>query len=96
MSAEHEGLESGELRAVMDLKLGIRARKAWAKILVKGRDAGLTEIQIRGFVTAGGLFVVDVRRQEIAADLGFDWEGAASFFETIAPIIIEMMAACGA
>jgi hypothetical protein len=98
MSELKEGLESldaGELQGVKDLKLGFRARKTWAKILVSASKHGLLEHQVRGFINGGGLFANDADRKTLATSLGFDWEGAAQFFATIAPIIMEMMAACG-
>jgi hypothetical protein len=73
----------------------MRVRRKWAQIVESSEAAGYTEAQIRGFVDGGGLFATDEKRKTLATALGFDWEGAASFFETIAPIIIEMMAACG-
>ncbi|WP_321377054.1 hypothetical protein [Trichococcus shcherbakoviae] len=96
MSAEiQEGLETSELQAVRDLKRGFRVRKAWSKILVKATENNLNETQVRGFINGGGLFAADADRKLLATSLGFDWEGAATFFATIAPIIVEMMAACG-
>ena len=89
-----EVLEAGEMQAVRDLKAGIRIRKGWAKILVTAKKNGLTEDQVRGFVAQNGLFSSDATRKNIATSLGFDREGAADFFATIAPIIMEMMAAC--
>ncbi len=90
-----DALEVGETQAIKDLKSGIRVRKAWKKIVKAGEKSGLSEDQIRGFVNADGLFANDSDRKVLAQNLGFDWEGAAEFFATIAPIIIEMMAACG-
>ena len=89
-----EVLEASDGRAIKDLRIGIRARKAWVKIIKAGASDNLTEDQIRGFVNAGGLFAKDEDRKALADNLGFDWEGAANFFATIAPIIMEMMAAC--
>jgi len=78
-----------------DRDLGLRVRRRWAEILVEAERAGLTEDQVRGFVNGKGLFANDANRAALATSLGFDWEGAADFFATIAPIIMEMMAACG-
>jgi hypothetical protein len=88
------GLETSELQAVKDLKLGFRSRKAWAKIVVKAEQHGISEKQFREFIQNGGLFANDANRKLLADSLGFDWEGASEFFATIAPIIMEMMAAC--
>lgn len=85
-----------EVQASRDRSLGLRIRHRWKEIMVHARRFGLTEDQVRGFVQNHGLFASDEKRRELAASLGFDWEGAAEFFETIAPIIIEMMASCGA
>jgi hypothetical protein len=94
MSEEME-LGSGEVQAVRDLKLGIRARRTWSKILAVATQHGLSETQVRGFVTGGGLFATDDARKSLTTSLDFDWDSAAEFFATIAPIIMEMMASCG-
>jgi len=77
-----------------DIKLGRKTRSKWRKILRLGKEYGIDESQIRGYVAGGGLHITDAARKKLAKSLGFDWEGAAEFFATIAPIIIEMMAAC--
>lgn len=86
---------SDELQATRNRKLGLRVRRRWGMILVYGERYGLSDEQIRGAVEANWLGADDAKRKQIAASLGFDWEGAADFFAEVAPIIIEMMAACG-
>jgi hypothetical protein len=81
--------------AERDRKLGSRVGRKWRAILKKAKVAGYSEDQVRGFVKEGGLLATDAQRKKIAAGLGFDWEGAAEFFSTIMPIIMEMMASCG-
>ena len=76
-------------------KLGRRVWLRWNLILERAEASGLTEEQVRKFVNGGGLFADDATRRTLAASLGFDWEAAADFFAEIAPIIIEMFAACG-
>lgn len=92
--SENEALEAGELQAVRDLKLGIRARRNWAKVVAVGEKCGLTNEQVRGFVTQGGFIKSDADRKALADGLNIDWEGLTEFMEALAPIIIEMMAAC--
>lgn len=77
-----------------DQKLGGRIRRKWNVILKEGKVFDLNADQIRGAVRDGWLTGNTAERKAIAKDLGFDWEAAAEFFETIIPIIIEMMAAC--
>lgn len=97
MSEPVEAVESGEvLEVAKDLKVGRRNRRAWRRLLAEAAARGYSESQVRGFVTAGGLFADDAARKEIAGTLGFDWEGAAEFFAAITPMIIEMMGACSA
>ncbi len=78
-----------------DRLLGRRVRLRWSVLVYRAERAGLSESQVREFVAGGGLFASDGERQALAASLGFDWEAAAAFFAEIAPIIIEMIAACG-
>jgi len=81
-------------RSESDRVLGRRVRLRWNVLVYKADRAGLDEDQLRGFIDAGGLVASDEQRKAIALSLGFDWEAAAAFFAEIAPIIIEMFAAC--
>lgn len=94
---EDQGLGSADILspgARSDLRLGGRTRRGWKKIKDQAEAAGYTEMQVRGFVNGNGLFASDADRRALATSLGFDWESAAEFFATIAPIIMEMFAAC--
>jgi hypothetical protein len=89
-------LELGEIQAVSDLKLGVRSRRGWAKSIVLAKQHGISEQQWRGFVTGGGLNGTDDTKKTLAATLGIDWNNLLAFLQALAPIIIQMMAACGA
>ena len=96
MALESEALESGEIQALSDLALGRRARKNWAKCVVRAEQNGISKEQLQAFSAAGGFIKDDAGRKVIADGLGIDWAGLTAFMIAIAPIIEEMMASCGA
>lgn len=94
MATEITELDASESLSVRDLKLGIRSRKAWGRIVTVFENEDISEGKVRQALSEGYLAVGDAGKAVIAEKVGFDPNAWADAFIKIAPIIMQMMAAC--
>jgi hypothetical protein len=96
---DRDVLESGEsvLQIGRDIEAGRRNRKFRAKFRVlagqKNIDADAAWDYLGQVLT--GACNTELDKKVLAGELGIDWAGLTEFMEALAPIILEMMAACG-